>query len=333
MQARSFGAAPQLHWTRALAYDRRPASSQDRSARALSTVSQLFLEIINAAPGTVAHDPARQCTLIAVMRTCDLTLTTLGSTSDATIASWLRRCRSAADTCIHTSTLADDELASLRDDLEQAQDAATTALTALRHASGESWRDWVSTATASGGSASHAYIRDREAWQPPVVRRRADLRPTGRTDCIITHHTQTWAEHWCRSDLSHHTDAHITSALETYPAHAALPPITPAQLREAATTFTTRTTMAPDGFHGRHFRIPSDAGLAVLCANWECIEASGVYPSQIARVTAPLIPKKDSDGLCPIGALPALYRVALKCRRPYLDAFDASIPQALLLRF
>ena len=47
------------------------------------------------------------------------------------------------------------------------------------------------------------------------------------------------------------------------------------------------------------------------------------FPAQFARVAIPLTPKKSEASLRPIGTLPALYRVALKCRRPALDAFEA----------
>ena len=68
---------------------------------------------------------------------------------------------------------------------------------------------------------------------------------------------------------------------------------------------------APDGFHVRHFAHLCDDGLAAFSGVWRCIEATGVFPSQLARVTVPLIPKKSEAGLRPIGALPSLYRLAL----------------------
>ena len=92
-------------------------------------------------------------------------------------------------------------------------------------------------------------------------------------------------------------------------------------MHDAAATLKVRTTNWPDGFHVRRVRVLSDASLAVFCAIWEC----GVFPAQFARVAVPLIPKKSEVGLRPIGALPAIYRVALKRRRRYLDAFEASI--------
>ena len=214
-QARSFGTAPQLRCTRAIDYDRRHLNPEARAARAIATASQIFREVVNAAALPTAT-PASQRALTAVLRTRDAILATLGPAPDSIAASWLRRCHAAADTSLRTHPLAEDELASLREDYEQAQEAATTSLAALRHASGDSWRDCVATATAQGGSAAHAYIKGRDAWQPTVVRRRSDLRRTGRADCIISHHTQAWADHWCRADLARYTDAVTTDALNAY---------------------------------------------------------------------------------------------------------------------
>ena len=68
----------------------------------------------------------------------------------------------------------------------------------------------------------------------------------------------------------------------------------------------------------------SDDGLAVFFALWECLEESGILLAQFARVSVPRIPNKSEAGIRPIGALPALYGVTLKCRRPQLDSFEAS---------
>ena len=60
-QARSLGIAPQLCWTRALAYDRRRACDKARAARALATTAQLYRGIIQAATAqpTSAHAVSR----------------------------------------------------------------------------------------------------------------------------------------------------------------------------------------------------------------------------------------------------------------------------------
>ena len=60
-QARSLGIAPQLCWTRALAFDRRRACDKARAARALATTAQLYRGIIQAATAqpTSAHAVSR----------------------------------------------------------------------------------------------------------------------------------------------------------------------------------------------------------------------------------------------------------------------------------
>ena len=81
-------------------------------------------------------------------------------------------------------------------------------------------------------------------------------------------------------------------------------------MREASAAFPTRTSRAPDGLHLRQIRLICDDGLAMLCTLWVCIETSGAFPAQFARVAVPLIPKATEGGLRPIGALPSLDRVA-----------------------
>ena len=289
-QARSFGTAPQLRCTRAIDYDPRHLNPEARAARAIATASQIFREVVNAAALPTAT-PASQRALTAVLRTRDAILATLGPAPDSIAASWLRRCHAAADTSLRTHPLAEDELASLREDYEQAQEAATTSLAALRHASGGSWRAWSPLPRNMAAAPRTRTSKGRDACHPAAVRRRSDLRLTGRADCIISHHALAWADHWCRADLTHYTDAVTTDALNAYSDTAPLPPLIPSQLREAAATFKART-QAPDGFHVRHFRMIDGAGLAFFCAIWGSIDLSGVYPAQFARVTVPLFPKK-----------------------------------------
>ena len=190
--------------------------------------AHLFREIIWAATAQRASAPAVRHILSAVIGTCDRTLPTLGPAQPTAAESWLRRCHSAATQLLcATCTCSEDLLQGLREDSEQAHDAATAAPNALRHASGDSWHDGVATASAARGGAAHAYIRGRQAWQPAVVRRHADLKPSGRTDYIIAHHTRTWVEHWCRQDLAHHNDAIITDVLAACPSGVWLPPFHP----------------------------------------------------------------------------------------------------------
>ena len=74
------------------------------------------------------------------------------------------------------------------------------------------------------------------AQSRPFLRtvRRTDLQHSGNTVCIFAHHSQSWADQWCRADLSHHTDELITNDLVRYPQGEALPPLTPQQIRRPA---------------------------------------------------------------------------------------------------
>ena len=205
---------------------------------------------------------------------------------------WLRRCHATASQLLQASVDTDESLLeSLRENSEHAQDAATTALATLRHASCDSWHNWAAAASAGGGGAAHPYICGRDAWQPAVMRRRADLQLSGRADCIIAHHTQTWADHWCRAVLSHYTDALITDALASHPQGDALPPLAPTHIRSAAHSSKLRTTKAPDGSRVRHFRIISDAGLAA-CA-LEVHRAQRRFPRSVRGAPSRSFPRSS----------------------------------------
>ena len=116
--------------------------------------------------------------------------------------------------------------------------------------------------------------------------------------------------------LAHHTDDLISSALHAYPTDGPLPPLTPEQLHTADRAFERRAYRAPYGVRVRHVQLLCGPALDVFATIWQRIE------SQFTRAVVPLLHKKTDCGLRPIGPLPALYRVALTCRRPGLGAVE-----------
>ena len=101
-------------------------------------------------------------------------------------------CRASAAQLLNNLSPVEPQLRRcILEDHEQAHAPPPMPPTALKHAAGACWRDWAATASHGGASATHAYTRGREAWQPAVGRRRADLTLSARTDYIIEHHTQT----------------------------------------------------------------------------------------------------------------------------------------------
>ena len=195
-QALAFGSAPQLRWVRATDNGRRPISASARAAQGLNFVAYLFRDlsaIDDPRPPRPPPLPTHQL-VNDILDSSNATLAVLADPSPAT--HWLRRCRASAANLLDALPVDDVGLRDLRDDAEQAQEAATAALSALKHANGDSWRDWAATDTAAGGSAAHAYIRGRDAWHPPAIRRRFNGRLSDRTDHIVAHHTDNWSEHW-----------------------------------------------------------------------------------------------------------------------------------------
>ena len=184
------------------------------------------------------------------------------------------------------------------------------------------WEDWVVEAVTNGASGGHAYLRGK-AWRPAVVRRRGDGAETGRHDEVLAVYREAWKQHWVKEDGGRCDE--VSSLLAAYPHGAPLPLLRPAALREASRSFKARTSRGADGLHVRHFALLSDAALHCAALLWDAIEVTGVFPRQLCHVGVPLIPKQEGRGLRPIGNLCALYRVAMKCRRVQLDAWERTI--------
>ena len=66
-------------------------------------------------------------------------------------------------------------------------------------------------------------------------------------------------------------------------------------------------------------------GLTAWATLWRACEECGCYPEQLSRLLCIGIPKAEGNGLRPTAAYPGLARVALKARRPLLQAFDQSL--------
>ena len=78
-----------------------------------------------------------------------------------------------------------------KQELKQAEDALDQAAIAENLSQLDLKR--VRQLVSQGAEAPQALDRATAAYDSAVARRRADLRLTGRSDCIIAHHTQTWA--------------------------------------------------------------------------------------------------------------------------------------------
>ena len=97
---------------------------------------------------------------------------------------------------------------------------------------------------------------------------------------------------------------------------AALPRITPSQLRSAALAFCPRTGVGGDHLHPRWFGHLSDVSLERVCCLYATFEALGTVPSSLWNML--LLYEKAQGGFRPIGLLPTIIRLWEYCRKPYL---------------
>ena len=100
------------------------------------------------------------------------------------------------------------------------------------------------------------------------------------------------------------------------PDRSHLPQLTEDQLRDAACTFKTTTSVALDGFHPRHFALMSSLALRAWAIVMLMVEALGLLPRQVAQLTAALISKGlDKAGFRPIFLFAGFYRVCVRARQ------------------
>ncbi len=177
-----------------------------------------------------------------------------------------------------------------------------------------SWRQWLEEDWGHGARHAHAYTKAPTGWIPTTAttaRGVLSAAPAAILDGMRT----KYAGYWCADE--------VPVAYEWTGHCDELPPLTPAQLRDASLSFARRTAVTYDGFHVRQFALVGDEGLSVLSVVLAAVEAVGVWPSQTALVTMPLI-GKARGGYRGIGKMAALYRVWSKARRPEADKWEAA---------
>ena len=108
----------------------------------------------------------------------------------------------------------------------------------------------------------------------------------------------------------------------------ALPPASPAQIREAACTFPVSTGIGADNFAPRAVCRLTDRLLLALAAIFTAAENLGRWPDLVALVLIVLLPKSDG-GFRPIGLFPTLIRIWFRLRLPIMRAWETrnAMPQ------
>ncbi len=198
------------------------------------------------------------------------------------------------------------------------------------------WRAWLRDDLDRGGRNAHAFSRLPQQWRPATTRpadwreeeydeddddpslqrpqisaapwnllddkRNAlELEWDGAPDDFV----YDWG-HW-EEELARSPGVHVDHRRE-------LPSLDGDGIKSAAMSFKASTSSTFDGFHVRHFGMVCDAARNATARILDAVEAGGIWPTQVALVITPMIPKAKG-GFRVIGAMPSLYRVWAKARR------------------
>ncbi len=198
------------------------------------------------------------------------------------------------------------------------------------------WRTWLKEDIDKGGRHAHSFSRLPQQWRPATTRPddwrdeeydedeedpspqrpMVSAAPWNLLDDKRNALEQEWqgAQEDFVYDWGHWED----EIARTPGAHAdhckALPQVNGEIIKGAALAFKSSTSSTVDGFHVRHFGMVCDAAREATARILNAVEAGGIWPTQVALVITPMIPK-PKGGFRVIGAMPALYRVWAKSRR------------------
>ncbi len=198
------------------------------------------------------------------------------------------------------------------------------------------WRTWLKEDIDKGGRHAHSYSRLPQQWRPATTRPddwkeeeydeeeddpslpppMISAAPWNLLDDKRNSLEQEWLgapedfvydwRHW-EGELARTPGVHADHG-------KALPPVDGESIKAAALSFKTSTSSTFDGFHVRHFGMVCDAAREATAKILNAVEAGGIWPTQVALVITPMIPK-PKGGFRVIGAMPALYRIWAKSRR------------------
>ncbi len=175
------------------------------------------------------------------------------------------------------------------------------------------WKAWLREGFDAGAKHAHAYLRLPVEWRPTVATTSDGLlsaEPARILSCQRDKYAKAWA-------------ADGESGWYQPPDRAALPRLTPSDLREASRLFKKSTATAYDGIHCRHYAMLGDEALEVLGVIMEICETLVTWPSQARLVVTPLL-EKPKGGFRPIAKYVSLYRLWAKARRSVATSWEAA---------
>ena len=185
------------------------------------------------------------------------------------------------------------------------------------------WTEWVSKDVDKGAANAHRFSRLPKAWMPSTA---MDTKGTlsGDPSELLDAQRRKFKEAWEAVEML------VRSRWEgggNGKVREELPRLSAQDLRDAACSFGHGTAESYDGFHVSIFKYLDDEGLEALSLIYRAIERRGSWPSQVAAVAMPLIPK-PSGGHRPIGLMSGIYRLWAKARRPEAEKWERANPRA-----
>ena len=174
-----------------------------------------------------------------------------------------------------------------------------------------SWRSHVAKQLVNGAAATHRWVkRDIVPSSTP------DTVGDGRTrtaspQALVDHDLPSWKAIWNR-DVGGDDPWRRWSGL---PSDDQLPPITANEIRRAARSFRTGTSVGCDALPPAVFGWLSDPLCEAVAHFLNVVESSGKWPETVATSLVHLIPK-PGGGRRPIGVLPTIVRIWERVRKP-----------------
>ena len=148
---------------------------------------------------------------------------------------------------------------------------------------------------------------------PPKNGLSAQTRLTNHPAAVLEAAVNKWSEVWGAEPLGAASEFPLPCPPSCVPGRGFGPqspprPLEANDLRTAAASFNMRTAVQLDGIRLKQLSWVSDQALAALAALFNVTSVTGVFPRQVARLLAPMLPKKAS-GHRIIGLFPAYYRL------------------------
>ena len=178
-----------------------------------------------------------------------------------------------------------------------------------------SWKLFVDKQLSSGAASAHRLVkRDAVPCVDATTVGEAERR-TASPQAVVNQDLEQWRNIWTRLGNT------PTAPWRSYEARLeSLPPLTAEDIRRAAKTFKTQTSLGCDSFSPKDLAALSVELRTCVATYLNEVEHTGRWPEKVATALIHLTPKPDG-GRRPIGVLPTIVRVWERARKPIVQAW------------